>query len=155
MAATLNALQFFEVRGLTSSENEPFGERAEFNSFGLTGRIHKTLTLVADNYQEETLWQTGQGGITTFLLAFIRSDKDILIEVRNDDGTPEFALLEAKADIIAVFGGVCSGGTATSFQGDGTINTQDTHQADIDRIQVKRNVADGVGDAIVKLMLVF
>lgn len=155
MAATLEALQYFEARGLTGSENEPFGERAEFNSFTLTGRIHKTLILVADNFQEETLWQTGQGGVADFLFALIRTDKDILIQTRNNLGTPEFTMFEVKANIIGVIGGRSAGGTATSFKGDGVADVLDTDFADIDQLIAKRNVADGVGDANVKLMLLF
>lgn len=144
MAGTLRSLQYFEITGLTGTQTKTFGDRSAFKTVTVGDESFETTKLVQDNFQEETLWATGQGGLTTFDYALLETDQDILVELR--DGAV-FARFSLAAGARAVFGGTLF----VTLAGDGVTATG---VGDVDQIIVKRNVADGVGDATVTMRLV-
>lgn len=142
MAVVLNSLQYFELIGLTGTRNKIFGDRSAFTTLTLTGETAEFTSIVADNYQEEIMWATNQGNLATFLVGTIETDKDILVELQDGSEDNRF---NAPAGIITVFGG-----KVVSVMGGDTVAAT---IGDVDQILVKRNVADGIGDASVTLRL--
>jgi hypothetical protein len=53
----------------------------------------------AGDYQIETLWTTGDAGITDFNFLWAKADADCLLELRSDDATDEFMVIELKAGV--------------------------------------------------------
>lgn len=106
---------------------------------------------VADNYGAAILWTTGDGGFTTFSHGVLIADKDVFVEFRSDNASPEYALLLIKAGCPMYFGP--SMGAGTTERVDGAVLTDNTDFDTIDRIEVQRNVADAAGDAKVTLFL--
>lgn len=116
-------------------------------SISLSQEAYHTTATVADNYTKVTLWQNGDGGLDTFDVLLFESDADVLLELVEDrTGSPLYSTINVTAnnpvrltadDIVNV---ASSSGGAT---------TTDV----IDEISVQRNVADGVGDANVELVL--
>ncbi len=114
--------------------------------FALDGMV------IPDNYSQATLWQTGQGNVTTFEFGLLISDVDLWVQLRNDDsGAAEYALIFVKANLPFYFGGKSGAGTTDRL--DGAVLVDNTDYADVDQIQVQRDVADAVGDATVALYL--
>lgn len=117
-----------------------------------TGRAYcSTQVTVADNYGTATLWTTGDGGLTTFTHGFILSDQDLVVELRTDNGTPEYASIFVKANVLTFIPAKTSGNTTETL--DGAILVDGTDFDDVDRIEVQRDVADAIGDATVDLWL--
>lgn len=108
--------------------------------------------VIADNYSQATLWQTGQGNVSTFEFGLLLSDVDLWIQLRNDDsGAAEYSLIFVKANLPFYFGAKSGAGTTDRL--DGLVLVDNTDYADVDQIQVQRDVADAVGDATVSLYL--
>ena len=140
--ATVRQLHFIEVIDLTSGETQTQGTKASFATFTPTnGEVFQASAVVADAGAQVFLWNTGEGGLTTYEHCTIKSDKDITIELTGSTGSFTFSL---KAGMTASFGGETFGPQA------GTVDVM----VAVTNISVKRNVADGVGDAFVQLFLV-
>jgi len=107
--------------------------------------------VVADAFGTATLWTTLGGGLTTYTHGFIISNKDGKVELRTDNGTPEFVLLEVKAGVLTFLPGIVGGDTTESL--DGAILVDGTDFDDVDRIEFQRDAAESSGDALVSLHL--
>lgn len=90
---------------------------------------------VAASNTAQLLWTTGNGGITTFTRGLIVSDQDLYIELRTDNGTPEYALMKIEANQPFWFGAVAGGDTTESLDGAALVDGTDFD--DIDRIEVQ------------------
>lgn len=103
--------------------------------------IRTTITNTSgDNYNSQTIWTTGDAGITDAEFIWILADKDIIVELRNDNGTDQFAIVEAKANVPMVWHGNdmnAQDDGSSPIAGDGSADTLDT----VDRILVK-NIND-------------
>lgn len=149
MAITLELRQ-----ALFIGDDEIIGDSLVNQSIALvTGQAFTVRDrIIADNYAEDVLWTTGEGGLTTFTHGYIHSDQDIWVQLRNDDtGTVEYVRLFVKANILTALPAKVAGNTVDAF--DGAILVDNTDFADVDRIEVMRDVADAIGDAIVNLFL--
>lgn len=149
MAVTLNLRQAIKVDGLVLT-----GDELVDQSITLTTGQHYAVQakVVADNYGEDVLWATGDGGLDTFTYGFVFSDQDIWIQLRNDDaGAAEYVRLFIPANTLGFLPGKCAGNTSDAF--DGAVLVDDTDYADTDQIEVMRDAADGIGDATVDLHL--
>ncbi len=134
---------FMQITGLTAGRNAEIGDEAVFASFTPTnGEVFTTSAVVADGGSQVNLWNTTEGGLATFEHMVIVSDKEITIEL--SDGSESFTV-SLKAGMFFSCGGQLFVDMAAS-----SVDTM----GDIDQIQVKRNVADGVGDAFVQMLLV-
>lgn len=146
--ASLRRLLYGEVTGLTHGRDMKFGDRTDYETLTPTnGEVYQSGSVVADNYQEEVLWAAGDGGLADFEVAIVETDYDVVIELR--DGT-NYATIEAKAGIGAIFGGQIASDNASAMPGDGSAETM----GDVDQITVKRNAADAAGDAYVLITLI-
>ena len=144
--ATLNAIIYLIANSLTSGRDQEAGSKTLGGSFALANGEHfQAGSVVADDYQNEVLWNTTEGGLTTFQIGVIKSDKDVLVEIY--DGT-DTATQKVFAGIAAIIGGYMADGNAL-VAGDGTPETENA----VTRVAVTRNVAVGVGDAYVTLSL--
>ncbi len=142
--ARLESLQFFKVTGITGTVDKSTGSKSIFQIQELTNdEFFQASSVVQDNFQEETLWATLQGGLTTYEVGIIETDRDIVVQL-GDGAT--VAIFTVLANTRAVFGGQID----VALAGDGVADTP----GNVDAIIVKRNVADGVGDANVTLTLV-
>jgi hypothetical protein len=110
-----------------------------------------TQVIVADNYGTVTLWTTTDGGLTTFTHGWIFSDQDVVVELRTDNVSPEYASIFVKANVLTAITAKTSGNTTETL--DGAILVDGTDFDDVDRIEVQRDVADAIGDATVDLIL--
>lgn len=106
---------------------------------------------IADNYGEDILWASGDGGLDNYTHGFIYSDQDLIVELKTDNGTPEYVLLEVKANVIASLPAIAGGNTTESI--DGAVLVDGTDYDDVVQISIQRDVADAVGDATVSLFL--
>lgn len=108
--------------------------------------------VVADNYGEDILWATGDGGLDTPSQAFILSDQAIYIELKTDNASPEYVLLLIPANIITAVPLKVGGDDTESI--DGAVLVDATDYDDVVQIRVQRDAAEGAGDATVSLYLV-
>lgn len=108
--------------------------------------------VIADDFGEDVLWQTGDGGLDTFTHGFIISDQDVWVQLRNDDtGAVEYVRLFIPANVLAFIPAKVAGNTTDAF--DGSALVDNTDYADVDQIEVYRDAAEGIGDATVSLYL--
>ena len=125
------------------------GSRATPTTFQITGNRYDTFTVVEDGYGVQTLWSTGDGGFGTFVIGFIETDQDCIVELYDSaSGIAVARPLKAKvpyylhnSSMDAVAGDILTDGSESSLA------------REIERIKVQRNVADGEGDANVRLLL--
>lgn len=143
MAVAARQFQFMEVTGLTAGRDVEIGDKSAFASFVPTnGETYMVSAIVADAGAQVSLWNTTEGGLVNFEHMVIVSDKDITIEL--SDAAESFTV-SLKAGMY-----FSCGGQMFTDQAASAVDTM----GDIDQIQVKRNVADGVGDAFVQMLLV-
>jgi hypothetical protein len=141
--ATLRVYSYFDV--VIEDEVVLGGQRDTPEEVPVAGDRYDVAKSVAnssgDNYNSQTLWQSGDGGLTSFDFLWFKSDADVLLELRNDNATDQFAVVEVKAGVPFMLGGkgLLGNDDATSPLGaDGSATSTD----DIDQITVKNN-ADG------------
>lgn len=107
---------------------------------------------VADDYGEDVLWTTGDGGLDSFTHGFFISTQDVWLQLRNDDtGTVEYVRIFCPANTLVFVPAKIAGNTTDAF--DGVVLVDNTDYADTDQIEVCRDAADAVGDAVVSLYL--
>lgn len=107
---------------------------------------------IADDYGEDVLWATGDGGLDTFTHGFIISNQDIWVQLRNDDtGAAEYVRMYVPANVFTFIPAKIAGNATDAF--DGAALEDNTDYADTDQIEVARDVADTTGDAVVSLFL--
>jgi hypothetical protein len=141
--ATARQTQFLEVTGLTSGRNAEIGAKGVFATFVPTnGETQMFSATVADGGTQQLMWLTTEGGMATFEHVVIVADKDITIEF--SDGAESYTV-SLKAGMF-----YSGGGQMFVDQAASSVDTM----GDIDQIMVKRNVADGVGDAFVQMLLI-
>ena len=117
------------------------------------GLIHEVRAVVADDYNDEALWTTGDGNLDAFELLYFLSDADVFLELRSTTGgLDQYVLLEAKADVPLILTSDDIAGTAATQMGAGVL-TDGVEFDQCDLITVHRNVADAAGDATVYLVL--
>lgn len=151
--ATLNLIQHFEV---TLADNTVLKIGSKVTPLTLTltnGTRYDTLVVVADNYGAETLWTTGGGGMDTFEVALVYSDVDVWLELRNEQATDEFALVQIQGGVWHVLSTDNMGGYQTMTRIDGAVLADNTDYGQIDNITAHRDVAAAAGAATVHLIL--
>ena len=142
--ATFRLLTYAEMTGLTDGRVQRAGDKSVFTEFTPTnGEFFQAGAVVADAATEVVMWNTTEGGLATYEHGIIETDKDITIQL--SDGAVD-TLFSLKAGMKASFGGQILG----TMGGSSTTDTM----GNVDSIIVKRNVANGVGDAFVTLTLV-
>jgi len=153
MSAILYSSQRFEVV-LATGEVLVVGAVDNRKTLTLTnGLAYQTHDTIADNYGKDVLWATGQGGLDSFELMLFYSDADVWVEFNDDSGdAADFAVRLCKAGVWYVFPSYRLGiNDDTVF--DGAVLVEDTDYDDIQQIEVCRSVAEGEGDANVRLIL--
>jgi len=148
MAVTLKIRQALIVDG-----REVEGSTLTSQSISLSSGQQYTVEgkTIADDYGEDVLWATGDGGLDTFTHGFIKSDQDVFVELQTDNATPEYILLEVKANVLTPLPGKAGGDDTESIDGSDLVDGTDYD--DVDQIRVQRNAADAQGDATVSLYL--
>jgi len=149
MSVTLKIRQALEVGG-----NVVLGNLDVSQSITLTdGQVFCVQgKVIADNYTEDSLWTAGEGGADTFTHGFILSDQDLWVQLRNDDtGAVEYVRIFVKANVLTFLPGKCAGNTTDAL--DGAILVDNTDYADVNKVEVQRDVANAIGDATVSLYL--
>jgi len=149
---TTSYKHYFEV--VESGEDDPIiSDRLTAKTFTTTNGVVLKVTgvTIADAFGEDVLWSKGDGGIDTFSHAFIFSTQELFVELRTDNGTPEYVLIRIPANVFAFLPGVAGGDTTESI--DGADLTDGTDFDDVDQIRVQRDEADGEGDATVDLYI--
>jgi hypothetical protein len=106
-----------------------------------------TVSVAATN-TSQVLWATTNAGITTFTRACIISDQDIFVELRNDNGTAEYAIILVEANTPFWIGAEL--GADTTESADGAALVDGTDFDDIDRIEVQN---EGSTAANVQLLM--
>ena len=131
-------------RGRTLTETS----RGEFIEFTPDSEEHTTASniVVPDDYGVVTLWDSGDVGLTDFSIAFLVTDKPLVLELHSSGGNRSLAI-KLVADVPYYIHG---SGILTSNSGSIVSDGSETTDFDsVDRIRVQRNVADGNGDASV------
>lgn len=149
MAVTLKLRQAINVDGNVVEGNALVDQAITLTTGQQYAVEGKTI---ADNYGEDVLWATGDGGLDTFTHGFIKSDNPIWVQLRNDDtGAVEYVRMFIPANVLAFLPGKVAGNTTDAF--DGAVLVDNTDYADVDQIQVMRDAAEAAGDATVSLYL--
>lgn len=128
-------------------DNEPLqiGSRTEPVEITVDGDRFDVARTVADNYNLETLWSSGDGGLTTFNFLWFESDADVLLEFK--DGADVWTQ-QVKAGVPLVL-------SSEKVYASALVDTTETTPLGaINTINVQNNVADNEGDARVRLILV-
>ena len=148
MAIELKVRQALVVNG-----NVVVGDRLNDTTITLASgqQFCATDVTVADNYGTALLWTSGDGGMTSYSHGWVYSDKDVVIELRSDNGTAEFVLMFVEADVLTALPAEIGGDTTESL--DGAILVDGTDHDTVDRVEVQNNVADAIGDASVSIFL--
>lgn len=148
MAVTLKLQQVLKINGFVIEGSPSIEQEITL----ATGQLLQVLDkVVPDDYGSEVLWTAGEGGMTAYTHGFLFSDQDVWVELKTDNATPEYVLLEVKANILTALPAKAGGDSVESL--DAALLVDGTDYDDVARIEVQRNAADGVGDAIVDLFL--
>ena len=154
--ATLEQIFQYTI-GVVGEVKRQFGDRANTANLTVVGPTFDTGNIViADNFGAKVLWQTDQGGMTSFEYLVFLSDKDVILEFANTAPNPdERALFTVKANALCVIPSSVMGGYASNTTRlDGASMVAGTDFNTITEIRVQRNASDLSGDATVRLMLV-
>ena len=145
MSVTLNIYTNFEV---TMPEGDTYegGSRTVAKTLTVAGDVHESRVTVADNYTEQVMWTTGDGGISTFDFLYCESDADILLNFKQAGA--EYATVNVNANVPLILGS--DDFLAVVLQGDAAPETL----VAMALITAKNNVADAAGDAHVRLVLI-
>jgi hypothetical protein len=103
---------------------------------------------VAATSTSQVLWTTGNAGITTFTRGLLITDQDLYLELRTDNGSPEYVLSLVEANVPYWFGAKAGGDSTESL--DGATLVDGTDFDDVDRIEVQN---EGATAATVSLYL--
>ncbi len=148
MSVTLSVTQ--HITFTVGNEVKTFGSLTTPVEISLTtGLVHETRAVVADDYAEQTLWTSGDGGLDTFEFLWFLSDADVLLEFADVAGTECFAIqVKANVPFILSYDDILVSDSAASIV-TGDVATMKT----INRILVHNNGAEAIGDATVHLVL--
>ncbi len=130
------------------------GQRNVSNSISIGGqKVDVSDAIVnasGDDFNSQVLWTSGDGGLATFDILWFESDQPVILEFRNSNGSPAFAIISVPANTPLVLG--ADDLVVGQLGADGSA----TAVADvIDRITVKNNVtgASTTVTANVRLLL--
>lgn len=100
--------------------------------------------IVEDNYTVRTLW-TSSAFPADYTWGVILSDKDLLVQFKNNKGTAEYQVVQVFANIPYFFGFSTRAGTSSFL----TTTVQTTSLGSVSEIKAQNNIADAAGDATV------
>jgi len=149
MAATLALRQALISSGLTVE-----GSLDTNQSITLTDSVAYSVQdkTIADDFGEDVLWATGDGGLDSYTHGFIYSDQDVWVQLKVTETDPdEFVLLFIPANILAFIPGEVAGTDSDAFGGSAL--AAGTDYGTVTLLEVMRDAADGAGDASVNLYL--
>ncbi len=148
MSVTLSVTQ--HITFTVGNEVKTYGSLTTPVSVTLTtGLVHETRAVVDDNYAEQTLWTSGDGGLTTFDFLWFLSDTDVLLEFADVAGTECFAVqVMANVPFILAYDDILVSDSAASI-----IAGSPVVMGTVNRILAKNNGAEGIGDATVHMVL--
>jgi len=153
MSVVLSCFQKFTAT-LADGTYLEIGSASPANTLTLTnGRKYEAIVQIADDYTADTIWETGDGGMATFEVLLLYSDNAIVLELRSDVAGDEFVLLKLQGGVWHMLTTDDIGGYPTATRLDGAVLVEDTDFAQVDQINVQRDVADAIGDAEVHLIL--
>ena len=155
MSVTLSLTQKFTAT-LADGTDLDLGSVIVPETLTLTnGTIFRTTDVVADDYGQDVLWTAGEGGMDTFEVMLVKTDADIVLELRTTAaGLNQIAQIAVAAGPWTLISKDKAGGyAAASTVFDGSVLVDGTDYDAIDRIEAYRDVADGQGDATVTLIL--
>lgn len=111
---------------------------------------------VADAYTAATIWNGGDGGLTSFSYLIFIADSDMWLEFANTvPATDENALVFVPAGAMLVLPSAYMGGYANNTSRlDGAVLVAATDYNAINKIRVQNNVAAGAGTATCRLVLI-
>ena len=152
MSVTLSVTQVFSAT-LADGTKFDLGELYTPQTITLTlGTKFETLDVIADNYGEDVLWTSGEGGMDTFEVLLLYSSADIWLEFRTDNATPQYIPHLFQGGIWHVLSSDdLNGGTSSVF--DGAVLVEGTDYDQINQIEAHNDAADNAGDANVHLVL--
>jgi hypothetical protein len=117
------------------------------------GHVFETRGQVDDDYSDDVLWNSGEGGLDKFELLYFISDADVFLELRTDMAADEYLIIEVKANVPLILTSDDMAGHDTAARFDGLVLVEDTDWAQCDQIAVQRNVGAAGGDAVWHLVL--
>lgn len=117
------------------------------------GHVFETRAQIDDDYHDDVLWNSGEGGLDKFELLWFESDADVFLELRTDMVADEYLIFEVQANVPLILTSDDMAGHDTAARFDGAVLVEDTDFAQCDQIAAQRNVADDAGDSIVHLVL--
>ena len=152
MSYTAKIINHLEIT--LNNDLKEVGSRVTAQEITVDGLVYEARTTVATEYVEETLWETGDGNVDSFDILAFESDQDVLLCLRNDAGTDEFALfkVEANVPLILTSDDLRGRDDGTSPVGDGSGSGTVTTLKQVDKITVQNNSTGGT-TANVRLLL--
>lgn len=154
--ATLQQIVQYSMSVLGETQRK-IGEKNSPTDLTVNGQIWDSGGVpVADAFGQATLWQSGNGGLTSFAYLIFTSDVDVVLEVANTTPNPdERALFLVKGGTFLIIPSTSVGGYANNTSRlDGSALVLNTDYGLISEIRVQRDVADLAGNATVRLVLI-
>lgn len=154
--ASLEQIIQFQL-ALTGEAQRRFGDKTTPVNLTVNGQVWDSSNIVvADNFGNVTLWQSPQGGLTSFQYLLFTSNADVWLELANTvPATDERLIIFVAANsILALPSGKMGGYASNVSRFDGAVMVSGTDYNFINEIRVDRDVTDLAGDATVRLMLV-
>jgi len=151
--ATLNITQHMTMT-LADGTELKLGDLATPKTLTLTnGTKFEIIDVIADDFGQDVLWTTGEGGMDTFEVMLVYSDADIWLEFRTDLGAgAQFIIHKLQGGVWHLLTSDDLASAAATVL-DGAVLVDDTDFAQIDRIEAYRDAVADAGDAIVHLIL--
>lgn len=132
------------------------GSKTSTVSLTVDGLVFDTNVVIADNYEQKTLWQSGDGGVTSFDHLLFLASADVFLEIANTATSPDermivFVPANALVSLPSRYVGAYVSDTSRL---DGVEMVEATDYDEITEIRVQRNAADLEGDATIRLVLI-
>lgn len=110
---------------------------------------------IADNYSAATIWNGGEGGLSSFSYLIFLANADMWLEFANTvPATDENALIFVPANAMLVLPSAYMGGYANNTSRlDGAVLVAATDYGAINKIRVQNNTPAGAGTATCRLVL--
>lgn len=154
--ATLEQIVQYTI-AITGEAQRRFGAKTSPTNLTVTGQVFDTGNIpIADAFSQQTIWQTGNGGLATFAYLLFTCTVDCWLEIANTTPNPdERALIRVPANTVAVLPTAFMGGYASNTSRlDGADLVVVTDYNSITEIRVQSDVASLGGAGLARLMLV-
>lgn len=142
--------------GVLSETVRRFGDKNTPITFTVDSTVFDIEAVIADNFGNTTLWQSGQGGMTVFKFLIFTCDTEVILELANTTPSPDERMLFriAAGSTIVLSSQIMGAYASDTSRLDGSALVSGTDFNNITQIRVQRDQPTGSGAATIRMMLV-